>query len=201
MNEAMTRSIRIIRDEHRSISAVLNGLQELARLAYDATARPQFQVLRAMIRYIDEFPEKLHHPKEDDYLFARLEARCADARELIGELRGQHVTGAALVRELERSLLFFEEGWPAGAPEFRDAVQVYAKFHWDHMRKEEKELLPLAERHLIASDWEDIAAAFAGNADPISDLREKDFAALFSRIVMLAPAPVGLGEPWKKAAA
>ena len=137
MNEAMHKAIRIIRDEHRSISAVLNGLKELERLAFDATTRPQFQVFRAMIRYIDEFPERLHHPKENDYLFARLEARYAGAKELTGLLRGEHVKGAALVRELERSLLFFEEGWPSGAQEFHSAVESYAQFHWKHMRKEE----------------------------------------------------------------
>jgi hypothetical protein len=31
-------------------------------------------------------------------------------------------------------------------------------------------------------------------------VKEKDFQVLFSRLVNLAPAPVGLGEPWKKAA-
>ena len=46
-----------------------------------------------------------------------------------------------------------------------------------------------------------IEEAFSGNEDPIADLREKDFAALFSRIVTLAPAPIGLGEPWRRATA
>jgi hemerythrin-like domain-containing protein len=201
MNEARAKAIRIIRDEHRSISAVLNGLKELARVAYEASARPQFQVFRAMIRYIDEFPERLHHPKEDDYLFARLEVRDASAKALIDELRAEHVKGGALIRDLERALLFFEEGWPAGGREFRDAVDAYSDFHWSHMRKEEKQLIPLAERHLSDSDWQLIESAFSGNTDPIADLREKDFSALFSRIVSLAPAPVGLGDPWKKAAA
>jgi hemerythrin-like domain-containing protein len=201
MTEARNVAIRIIRDEHRSISAVLSGLKELTRLAFDAVQRPQFQVFRAMIRYIDEFPERLHHPKEDDYLFARLEVRHAGAQALIKDLRGEHVMGAGLVRELERSLLFFEEGWPTGANEFRAAVDAYVTFHWNHMRKEEQVLLPLAEAHLTDSDWEAVSSAFRGNDDPISDLREKDFSALFSRIVALAPAPVGLGEPWNKALA
>ena len=44
-----------------------------------------------------------------------------------------------------------------------------------------------------------IEAAFAGNEDPIADLRENDFRSLYQRIVSLAPAPVGLGEKWKAA--
>ena len=61
--------------------------------------------------------------------------------------------------------------------------------------------MPLAEQHLSAADWSVIDDAFAGNQDPIADLREKDFQVLFSRIASIAPAPVGLGEPWKKSAA
>jgi hemerythrin-like domain-containing protein len=85
------------------------------------------------------------------------------------------------VRELERALLFFEDGAPAGA--FLEAVAAYAEFHWQHMRREEQELLPLAERHLGVADWAAIDAAFEENPD---------FDKLFSRIVRLAPAPVGV---------
>ena len=200
-NEAMQKAIRIIRDEHRSIAAVLHALKHLADEAYgNGTVRPDFTVFRAMIRYIDEYPERLHHPKEDAYLFERLAARAPKAQALVDALREEHVRGATLVRELERALVFFEEGWPRGAYEFRAAVDAYSEFHWAHMRKEENEVLPLCEENLTTADWDAIAAAFGGNTDPIADLREKDFAQLFSRIVSLAPAPIGLGEPWRKGA-
>jgi hemerythrin-like domain-containing protein len=194
----MHKSITILHNEHRSISAVLHGLKELARLALDPKVKPDFRVFRAMLRYIDEYPERLHHPKEDKYLFARLLARAPQTLPLIRRLTSEHEEGARLVRELERSLLFFEDRWPARSREFQQAVEEYAQFHWDHMRLEEKELLPLAERHLTAKDWQWIDDAFAANRDPIADAREQDFEWLFSRIVDLAPAPVGLGEPWKK---
>ena len=192
------KAITILKSEHRSISAVLTALKELARMAQDATVRPRFQVLRSMLRYIDEYPEQLHHPKEDKYLFARLLVRAPQTRPLIEELQAEHVEGARLVRDLERRLLFFEEGWPAGAREFQKAVDAYAEFHWKHMRKEERELLPLAERHLTAADWQEIDAAFAANEDPIAGMQERDFEKLFSRIVNLAPEPVGLGERWSR---
>jgi hypothetical protein len=67
------------------------------------------------------------------------------------------------------------------------------------MRAEEKELLPLAERHLVAEDWNAIDDAFDANRDPIAGVRERDFETLFSRIVNLAPEPVGLGTRWAAA--
>ena len=193
----MKDAIAILKSEHRSISAVLHGLKELARMAQDTTVRPRFQVLRSMLRYIDEYPERLHHPKEDEHLFARVAARAPQARKLIDELKKEHEQGAGLIRELERALLFFEEGWPAGGREFQQAVDAFADFHWQHMRKEELELLPIAERVLSAADWRAIERAFATNLDPIAELQERDYERLFSRIANLAPAPVGLGEAWR----
>jgi len=193
----MKDAIAVLKSEHRSISAVLHGLKELARMAQDAKVRPRFQVLRSMLRYMDEYPERLHHPKEDEHLFARLVKRAPEAKTLIDELHAEHKKGAELIRELERALLFFEEGWPAGAREFQQTVDAYAEFHWKHMRKEEQQVLPLAERALTQDDWRAIERAFSANVDPVAGLQERDFEKLFSRIANLAPAPVGLGESWR----
>ena len=197
----MNEAIRILRNEHRSISSVLHGLQELARTAQSPLVRPDFSVLRAMIYYIDAFPERLHHPKENDALFPRILLRSPAAAALVQELRDEHDKGAKRIRDLERALTTFEIAWPFGADRFEEVVRAYSNFHWDHMRKEERVLLPLAEAALTEKDWKIVADEFALNEDPISDLREKDFADLFSRIVSIAPAPVGLGKPWKRVTA
>jgi len=104
------------------------------------------------------------------------------------------------VRDLEQAMLAYEQTWPAGGEKFRDAVDRYAQFHWDHMRREEHELIPRAEKALTAEDWRAIEDAFAGNDDPIADLREQDFTQIYQRILNLAPAPIGLGERWKPVA-
>lgn len=194
----MNEAIRIILDEHRSISAVLSGLKSVAQMARDTKVRPAFEVFRAMIYYIDAFPERMHHPKEDEHLFARLLQRNPDARALVEGLKAEHVSGAQLVRDLEQALLAYEQTWPAGAERFGAAVENYSQFHWKHMGREENEVLPLAQQSLTAEDWGAIETAFAGNQDPIADLREKDFDRLYQRIVNLAPAPIGLGDRWKK---
>jgi len=196
----MKESIGILKSEHRSMSAVLLGLKHLAEIAQDPKVKPEFAVFRSMLRYIDEYPERLHHPKEDEHLFACLVRRSAESKDLIGKLKAEHLHGAKLIRELERRLMLFEEQWPQGAAEFLGAVDAYADFHWKHMRKEDTELLPLAEKHLTADDWRAIDRAFGANQDPIAQIEERDFQRLFSRIASLAPAPVGLGDPWKKVA-
>lgn len=191
------KAIMKIQQEHRSLSAVLHALKQLARDAQDRSVKPDFAVFRAMLHYIDQFPEQLHHPKEDEYLFPPILARVPTAQPLIDSLRAEHRQGEKLIRELERALVLFEDSWPKGAPEFLKAVDAYAEFHWKHMRKEEEQVLPLAERSLSERDWQAIDWAFDVNNDPIAGVKERDFLALFSRIVSLAPAPVGFAEPWQ----
>jgi hemerythrin-like domain-containing protein len=193
-------SIRILKSEHRSLAAVISGLKHLAEMAQDGRVKPEWAVFHNMVLYIDRYPERLHHPKEDEHLFARLLARAPQARSLVESLEAEHVEGAKLIRELERKLGFFEGTWPEGGEEFLRAVDAYADFHWKHMRKEENELLPLAEKHLTDDDWRAIDRAFSANEDPVAQIEERDFQKLFSRIANLAPTPIGLGDAWKRAA-
>jgi branched-chain amino acid transport system ATP-binding protein len=62
------------------------------------------------------------------------------------------------------------------------------------MRTEEHEIMPLARKHLTPEDWKEAQAEFAKRKDPLSGAEELDARALFSRIVGLAPPPIGLGD-------
>ena len=78
------------------------------------------------------------------------------------------------------------------APERSVLLQIFADLG---------DLLPLARMYLTEEDWQAIGEAFSHNRDPITGMEERDYEKLFSRIADLAPAPIGLGEPWKKAVA
>jgi hemerythrin-like domain-containing protein len=190
----MNTATNIIRSEHRAIGAMLHGLQFLVRELRDKRSAPRFDVLKAMIYYIDTFPERLHHPKEDYYLFKRLRARTHAADDVLDRLEQQHERGAQMVRELEQAMLRYEQGGPAHLEGFAQRVQAYADFHWQHMRLEEDVILPLAEQTLEPSDWAEIDAAFAGNANPLlGETLQHNYENLFKRIVEIAPPPIGVG--------
>jgi len=156
--------------------------------------QPKFDVLGAMVYYIDAFPERFHHPKEDAYLSRFLALRHPDAAPLIGQLKTEHLTGAEKIRVLEQALERYRCGGTAEFPAFADAVQAYAAFHWDHMRIEEDKLIPLAREHLTAEDWKEIDAAFTGHSDPLFGVAaEAEYSNLFRKIVNLAPPPIGVG--------
>ena len=178
----------IIRDEHRSLAAVIHGLQHLVREARDGVVTPRIPLLRAMLYYINVFPEKLHHPKEDAYLFRRLRERTREFDDTLDELERQHAAGHELVVELERNLDGYEADPVGGLAAFAAAVERYATAQWEHMNLETKVVLPAARKHLTDTDWAEIGAAFAGNSDPqFSVDNDEEFRQLFARIVNLAP--------------
>ncbi len=75
-----------------------------------------------------------------------------------------------------------------------EAVEAYVKFYLEHMRIEETQLLPVAQRVLSAADWAELGKAFEANRDPLAGgQRDPRYDRLFTRIVLAAPAPIGLG--------
>ena len=101
-----------------------------------------------------------------------------------------------MLNALTVALSNWEAGAAQGAKDFEAALNRFADFYWRHMEKEEKHVLPVAERTFSDQDWEEVESAFAANADPMLGKHTGDeFRELFSRIVRLTPAPMGLGDP------
>lgn len=189
-------AIRIIEDEHRSLAAVLHGLLYLVREIRLRDATPDFELLGAMLHYIDAFPERFHHPKEDAFLFRRLRERDAALGALLDRLEAQHCEGAARIQELRKALARYQHEGAGGFAVFAQGVTDYAAFHWEHMRAEEDEVLPRARQCFTAADWAEIDEAFADNDDPLLGIdAQENFRQLFRRIVYLAPPPLGVGPP------
>jgi hemerythrin-like domain-containing protein len=187
-------AITIIQDEHRSLSAVLHGLRHLVREMRERGKAPDFRLLGAMLYYLDAFSEKLHNPKENAYLFARLRSRTREADEIIDQLEQEHIRSAEIGRELDHALARLEAGMSDGLPLFGAAVDKLMEEAWQHMATEEKVLLPLAVKFLTEDDWAEIATAFGENGDPRFGAQpDHEFRDLFSRIVNLAPPPIGVG--------
>jgi nucleotide-binding universal stress UspA family protein/hemerythrin-like domain-containing protein len=180
--------LTVIRDEHRSLAAVIRGLEYLVRETRERQAPPQLPLLKAMLYYIHAFPEKLHHPKEEAYLFSRLRARTSEFHDTLDELERQHEAGHATFDRLERSLAGYEADPVGGFAAFALAVEEFAAMQWQHMNLETKVILPAAQKHLTAEDWSEIAQAFAENGDPrFSVDNDEEFRQLFSRILNLTP--------------
>ena len=194
----LNSALAIIHDEHRSLAAVVHGLRYLVREARERKTKPDFRLLWAMMFYLDEFPEKMHRPKEDAYLFAKLRQRTHEGDAVVTELERQHVAGAQHARDLELALGHYEAGMPDGLDRFSAAVEKFGEETLKHMALEESTVIPLARKYLTTEDWVEIGAAFSENGDPRFDVEtDHECRDLFSRIVNLAPPPIGVGPARK----
>ena len=190
----MAKTLNIIRDEHRSISAILHGMEYLVDRVRTRKAKIDPRVFSAMIYYLDTFSERMHHPKEDRYLFKAMRSRGGEAAAVVADLEKEHAAGGEALKRLEQSLVRYEEGGDKEFPAFAEAVAKFVREYRDHMQKEESVVFPLAQRILSTADWQAIDRAFEENRDPLAAQRDSwDFEKFFDRIVNLAPPPIGIG--------
>ena len=184
----------IIYEEHAAVAAVLRSLLAMLRQGPDTEPERFFDVLRAMLFYIDEFPERRHHPKESELLFPKLARARPELMPVIDRLENDHMAGESKVRELQHLLLAWELIGESRREAFESQAREYVTFYLNHMRTEETELMPAAEKSLSADDWAELDAAFTIDRDPLAGgVRDRHYDRLFTRIVLTAPAPIGVG--------
>lgn len=187
-------TVRIIRQEHAALATMLRSIVLLLEQHRKTGTLPDFAALRAMLFYVDEFPEKRHHRKETELLFPKLRARTPISRDLLDKLDSDHARGERRIRDVEHALLAFEMLGELRREAFETKASEYVDFYLSHMALEEREILPLSERVLTEEDWRDLDDAFAQNRDPMTrHVADFEYNALFTRIVNIVPAPIGLG--------
>ncbi|CAM8665219.1 COG3945 Uncharacterized conserved protein [Comamonadaceae bacterium] len=189
-------SLQIIRDEHAALKAMLQSLTMMLDRGPGDEAESFFDVVRAMLFYIDEFPEKLHHPKESNLLFPRVARVAPQVMDAIIQLEADHAHSETAVRDLQHLLLGWELIGESRRAAFDTAVRRYVQSYMAHMQLEETAILPVAQTALSDQDWAELDAAFEANRDPLATKGRRDpvYDRLFTRIVMRAPAPIGVGE-------
>jgi len=186
-------ALRIISDEHQALAGILHAIRFMLRKVSAGQLEPDRKLFQAMVHYLDAYAEKRHHPKED-LLFKYLEKRTAEGNDALARLAEQHASAPQRIDALSQSLQVFVED----ATRFKDfskAFDTYADFYRDHMMLEEEVVMPLVRQHLTAEDKAMVDHEFRAEMEANSgkDGKSEDFAALFSRLVECAPAPLGLG--------
>ena len=193
----MTRhsALQTIRDEHASLAAMLQSMRLMVQKGPGDNRRQFFDVLRGMLFYIDEFPERLHHPKESNLLFPKVVKLAPKVMGAVDKLERDHMRSEKAARDLQHLLLAWDLLGPSRRTEFEEAIGQYIDAYLEHMNLEENVILPEAERCFSDEDRRLLNEAFAENADPLTGHYRpaEAYERLFSLIVTRAPAPIGLG--------
>ncbi|KAB2967692.1 ATP-binding cassette domain-containing protein [Zoogloea sp.] len=185
-------ALRVITEEHQNLWRIAITLDLMAdELDAGSTAEPAFY--SSVFDYLEQFVDRVHHPKEDDFLFPVLRQRSTEAAAVLDRLQAEHRHGHARLDALRQALAASAVD-AAGRRDFAAALRGYTQGLKGHIRSEETDVIPLARQVLTGDDWAAIDRAFLDNKDPAfgGDARA-EFRELFHRIAALAPESVGLG--------
>lgn len=167
-------------------------MRELLEHAQASGGAPDLASLEAMLAYLQAFPLKLHHPKEEALLHRLMRRRVPACDTLPDEIELQHEHEHALVRQTlasVKSIRTLQTTDAVTTTTLVEHVNALADAVWQHLALEERTVLPLARQHLHEHDWVEMAAAFESNDDPgFDELPAKEFRRLFTRIANLLPA-------------
>ncbi|MCW2311100.1 branched-chain amino acid transport system ATP-binding protein [Rhodoferax antarcticus] len=185
-------ALNIISQDHSNLWRLATTVDQVATEIEDGAA-VDVAFFNAVFDYIEQFVDRSHHPKEDDYLFRLLRLRSSEATSILDGLQIEHLEGPAKLQALRASVTAAAQGALTGG-QLAMALRNYTNGLKTHIRTEEKSILPLARTALLEADWAEINRAFLDNRDPVfGEQAQAEFRELYHRVVSLAPESVGLG--------
>ena len=176
--------------EHADFARLLDLLERQLAL-FTAGDGADYDVIGAILRYCLEYPDAVHHPKED-LIYGVLRDRDPALAAAVGGLEEDHVGLAEATRELagliERAL----------ADELVDRNHAHKLTHdfihryRHHIAREEQHIFPAARRVLSDRDWAEIDGKLDSRDDPLfADVVADYFRALRDDIDSLAAIAQG----------
>jgi len=117
-----------------------------------------------VLRYFDQ-AAPLHHADEEADLLPRLRARLPEPappalRQLVSGLEAEHQRLDDHWQGLRPLLARIAQGEAVSA-DFRARAEAFRDAQLDHLARENRWILPAAEQHLRAADWDAIGNAMA----------------------------------------
>ena len=159
----MTGIIESLREEHRNIEELLLVLeQELSVL--DREERPDYEIIRAIISYFQDYPDCCHHPKED-MIFEKLKVRDSVAAENVGDLETEHQNEGERLRRVAEMIRRVLTNHEVPRQTFDDIMRDFIEQERKHMAMEERVLFSASVSALQPEDWSEIDAKWAEAKD------------------------------------
>lgn len=181
--------LRTIRDEHRSLAAMLDALQMvLARGPGDAPER-YFELVASMLVYIKEFSEHVHFPKEVELLFPTVLQVAPDTVRAVARLEKSHRDSVAELVDLQTLLAAWKEDGddsPRHRIAFEHATARVCQSYLEQIRMEEVSIIPAAEQLVQDAQWRRLVVQHhkAATAGHVQALDEGAYELMYNRIAL-----------------
>lgn len=162
----MNKMIRDLRTDHHNILRVLRLMKRSLSNFDGKLDSEKFERVRECIKYLCEYPDRVHHPRED-MMFEMLLNREPKVEDQVGNLHQEHIDLFIRSRQLLDSLESAESGKSDTIDALHQQAHEYSNMQISHMRHEELAVFPLIEHKLTLNDWKAIIAQAPSDKDPV----------------------------------
>lgn len=164
----MSKIIQTLLREHASITSVLDILDsEIAYLTeYRGRRRSDYQVVWSAIDYFTDFPDLVHHPKEDQIYAVLRGLDPAEARR-VGDIPEAHAALARDLRALATELKLVMGDGTRPRATLSALARNFVQHTRRHLESEEALFFPAAERVLDARAWAELEGSMMARLDPL----------------------------------
>lgn len=163
----MPNLLEQIHQDHISISKVLDLIEKEVDKARNEEA-PDLDLLEDAMRYMINYPDLIHHPKEDS-MFERLVRNEPDVSKQVEALRQEHLALAQLSGAFLEIIKAAESGEFVLRDELVKRGTEYVEMLRAHMNTEEGDLLKRARGSLSETDLEEIDSEYSSVRDPLME--------------------------------
>lgn len=151
---AAEQVLAALHQEHQAILAVVLALDDWVLQAPKQGAGADLLYLESTLQYLQTYALQVHHPKEEQFLYARLLLRAPASEGLIHDVTEQHQRAQqALGEALAQLQSVMSEGGGDVALLYHDVLALTRRVH-RMVAFEETHVLPLARQHLQEDDWD-----------------------------------------------
>ena len=165
-DEPLPDILRALGDEHKYQARLLNLLEKQVGLL-NQRQQPDYEVMHGVMRYMTQYPDRFHHPKED-LLFEKIVLRDPASKPKVDELLQAHQTIIARGAELMALIDRHRDGARGTDPNLlRKTTHAYIGALRRHMDIEWLHLFPRAQQVLQSEDWSDVDRRMKPILDPV----------------------------------
>jgi hemerythrin-like domain-containing protein len=161
----MSEALRQLTGEHEDLSKLL-GLLDREVTVFVAGERPDYDLIGAVIDYCLDYPDAVHHPKED-LIYGILKSRNAELARIVGDLEEEHRQLGAMTRELAEAIRQVLAEDLVDRKSVHNLTRKFVRAYRHHIALEEEHVFPAAEKVLSPDDWAGIDARLERRDDPL----------------------------------
>ena len=170
-----------LRGDHRNMVMLLDLLEvEINSLA--TSGEPDYDLVRDIMLYVTEYPDVVHHPKED-IVYRHLKSLRTEIHTDLERVETDHQNLEQLGRKLRNGIEAISIGANFDRDELIEKLYQYMDQHREHMYWEEVNLFSLADELQHYGDWSEVVLKNNEISDPLFGSRvERKYHRLLAKI-------------------